>query len=302
MKSRTKKNIIKKVVKIAVFALSAMLFLGCQMESYAYTEEEIEAAKAWLSAHGYSPDAGGASQAYQDYLNGKFDAPQQNPQPDTQTPDGTTPGETQTPDGTTPDQEGTTPDEATNPDGTTQEETPNVDDRNENDTSQGKGETSEGESDGKGDDGSSKGEKGDEEDSKSENNQNGSGTGTNSTTPQLNPSNAAGNGQGSSVMSTQEQELLLEALEQFVEENGSIESMGSTREDSMSENDISENSISSDNLEEQEENKDEFVPVSSNTNDEKQRENQNALYIWIIASVAAVAVLGVICFFVLRKK
>lgn len=41
--------------------------------SYAYTEEEIQQAKAWLSAHGYSPDAGGANQAYQDYLDGKFD-------------------------------------------------------------------------------------------------------------------------------------------------------------------------------------------------------------------------------------
>jgi len=41
--------------------------------SHAYTEEQKEQAKAWLSAHGYSPDMGGANQAYQDYLNGKFD-------------------------------------------------------------------------------------------------------------------------------------------------------------------------------------------------------------------------------------
>ncbi|MCM1180362.1 MAG: hypothetical protein NC347_08915 [Clostridium sp.] len=39
----------------------------------AYTEEEKQQAKAWLSAHGYSPDMGGANQAYEDYLNGKFD-------------------------------------------------------------------------------------------------------------------------------------------------------------------------------------------------------------------------------------
>lgn len=39
----------------------------------AYTEEEKAQAKAWLSAHGYSPDYSGASQAYQDYLDGKFD-------------------------------------------------------------------------------------------------------------------------------------------------------------------------------------------------------------------------------------
>lgn len=56
-------------------ALALILTLGLSIHttSYAYTEEEIAQAKAWLSAHGYSPDAGGASQAYQDYLNGKFD-------------------------------------------------------------------------------------------------------------------------------------------------------------------------------------------------------------------------------------
>jgi hypothetical protein len=49
------------------------LGLGIGTTSHAYTEEEKQQAKAWLSAHGYSPDAGGASQAYQDYLDGKFD-------------------------------------------------------------------------------------------------------------------------------------------------------------------------------------------------------------------------------------
>ncbi len=38
-----------------------------------YTQEEKEQAKAWLSAHGYAPTREGAAQAYQDYLNGKFD-------------------------------------------------------------------------------------------------------------------------------------------------------------------------------------------------------------------------------------
>lgn len=38
-----------------------------------YTEEQKQQAKAWLSAHGYAPTQAGASQAYQDYLNGKFD-------------------------------------------------------------------------------------------------------------------------------------------------------------------------------------------------------------------------------------
>ena len=38
-----------------------------------YTEEQKNAAKAWLSAHGYPPTRAGAAMAYQDYLNGKFD-------------------------------------------------------------------------------------------------------------------------------------------------------------------------------------------------------------------------------------
>ena len=38
-----------------------------------YSEEQIAAAKAWLSAHGYAPTRAGAAAAYQDYLDGKFD-------------------------------------------------------------------------------------------------------------------------------------------------------------------------------------------------------------------------------------
>ncbi|MGN0155477.1 MAG: hypothetical protein ACI4A3_13580 [Lachnospiraceae bacterium] len=63
--------------KIFLFLITGILIffmtIGTGSTSYAYTEEEKAAAKAWLSAHGYSPDAGGASQAYQDYLDGKFD-------------------------------------------------------------------------------------------------------------------------------------------------------------------------------------------------------------------------------------
>ena len=64
----------KRIVIIVITCL--MMLLGCVgigIKSYAYTEEQKQQAKAWLSAHGYSPDAGGAAAAYQDYLNGKFD-------------------------------------------------------------------------------------------------------------------------------------------------------------------------------------------------------------------------------------
>ena len=55
-----------------LFILCAVLYCHSTTVTYAYTKEEVEAAKAWLSGHGYSPDAAGAAQAYQDYLNGKF--------------------------------------------------------------------------------------------------------------------------------------------------------------------------------------------------------------------------------------
>lgn len=58
---------------ISALVLAFCLAFSVAEVSYAYTEEEKQQAKAWLSAHGYSPDAGGASQAYQDYLDGKFD-------------------------------------------------------------------------------------------------------------------------------------------------------------------------------------------------------------------------------------
>ena len=38
-----------------------------------YTPEQKQAAKAWLSAHGYPPTRAGAAQAYQDFLDGKLD-------------------------------------------------------------------------------------------------------------------------------------------------------------------------------------------------------------------------------------
>lgn len=316
MKKIKKKNMLKKMLNLVTLALCAMLFWGCQMETHAYTEEEIEAAKAWLSANGYSPDAGGASQAYQDYLNGKFDAqvPGQQTPGDTTTPNGTT-----TPNDTSAPNDTTTPNGTTNPNDTTPEQTPNEDTTDENGTSGSKGGESDGKSDSKKNNGSSKGDKGDKEEdgenSKSENSEtgseNGNGTGTeandtenesNDIVSQTNPSATTGSGQQTGELTTQEEELLLQALEQFVMENTGYVSTGSSQTSSMSENEISENNVNDDNWEAQTEKEDEFVAVSSDTNDREQKENKNAFYIWIIASIAAVALFGVICFFVLRKK
>lgn len=67
-----KKNICK--LSIILIAVVCSLLI-CKTSSYAYTQEEKEAAKAWLIANGYSPDWGGANAAYQDYLNGKWGGP-----------------------------------------------------------------------------------------------------------------------------------------------------------------------------------------------------------------------------------
>ncbi len=76
-------DIIKKS-KIVLVILAALMCLTVANTfdlingsvSYAaegYTDEQVAAAKAWLSAHGYPPTRAGAAQAYQDYLDGKFD-------------------------------------------------------------------------------------------------------------------------------------------------------------------------------------------------------------------------------------
>lgn len=68
-----KMRLIKPAMFIVGLILVVAVSLGMSHEARAYTDEEKAQAKAWLSAHGYSPDAGGAAAAYQDYLNGKFD-------------------------------------------------------------------------------------------------------------------------------------------------------------------------------------------------------------------------------------
>ncbi len=46
---------------------------GGSTSTSGYSSEQIAAAKAWLSAHGYAPTRAGAAAAYQDYLAGKLD-------------------------------------------------------------------------------------------------------------------------------------------------------------------------------------------------------------------------------------
>lgn len=61
------------VMIMCTFLMFAGVFCGVKTSAYAYTDEEIQMAKDWLSANGYSPTRAGAEQAYQDYLNGLVD-------------------------------------------------------------------------------------------------------------------------------------------------------------------------------------------------------------------------------------
>ena len=67
------KNVNNKVIRYIVTC--SILIMGLYFVSTtasAYTEEQINQAKAWLSAHGYSPTRAGADQAMSDYENGKL--------------------------------------------------------------------------------------------------------------------------------------------------------------------------------------------------------------------------------------
>ncbi len=86
MHKMNRKTII--AMKLAVLIAASFVVLFCSFFEFnvnaagtdislyseeGYSEEDIAAAKAWLSAHGYPPTRAGAEQAYQDYLDGKFD-------------------------------------------------------------------------------------------------------------------------------------------------------------------------------------------------------------------------------------
>lgn len=65
---------IKKFYVIAALIISTLAFQASVLPAQAYTEEEKQMVKNWLSSHGYPPTMDGAYQAYQDYLDGKYDS------------------------------------------------------------------------------------------------------------------------------------------------------------------------------------------------------------------------------------
>ena len=67
---------MKKLLLIFMLVLGTVTFANRSVQTYAYTEQQKQEAKAWLSAHGYAPTRAGAEQAYQDYKDGKIDVPE----------------------------------------------------------------------------------------------------------------------------------------------------------------------------------------------------------------------------------
>ena len=69
---KMKKGGNKVIRYILMFSIILLGLLFIRTTASAYTEEQINQAKAWLSAHGYSPTRAGAGQAMSDYENGKL--------------------------------------------------------------------------------------------------------------------------------------------------------------------------------------------------------------------------------------
>ena len=67
---------MKKLLLIVMLVLGAVTITGRPVQTYAYTEQQKQQAKSWLSSHGYAPTRAGAEQAYQDYMDGKIDVPE----------------------------------------------------------------------------------------------------------------------------------------------------------------------------------------------------------------------------------
>ena len=319
-----RKKAWRGMIGIASLVLCGALLFRCQMVACAYTEEEKEAAKQWLSQNGYSPDMGGANQAYQDYLNGKFDNQMpgnNNNQGDSQNGSQTPNDEngTQTPDtqnGTqnqeTPDSEGNssdsqTPDtqsgdnSGTSTDGTGTSDSTNKGSKDKN-SKNDKSKNSEGSNTKK----NSNNEKDNTTGSSGNTTSNIDGTGATSTDSgqSQNENGTASTQQDGQTLTSdmpQEQEAAVMSfvLTQLATENKKTVTAEEReqREAELYEQSLVASAAVSEN-ESTDDAKDENKSASANKETEK---SSNVFQIWIVISVVAVIALGGICFLVMRK-
>ncbi|MBQ7065284.1 MAG: hypothetical protein IJN92_00525 [Lachnospiraceae bacterium] len=284
-----KKNIMKRILYIIPFVLSAILFFQTTITTRAYTEEEIEAAKAWLSANGYSPDAGGAAAAYQDYLNGKF---------------GPVPGQENA--GTT-DNTGATDNNGATDNGNTPEtsegtETPDAtQDPGSESSKQGESNSTKKDNSKKNSDDSQ--ENNPEQANEAEGNQTGDDENNPSQTNQGQDSTDSANlNQGESTPMTPEQ---IESVETLIKQVMEDEKQSST---SANDAEISENADITDKEEEKDleekdlEESDEELTLQKEKKEQAKKQQRKAFLIWAASFAGIIILIGVIYYLFSRKR
>ena len=334
-----RKKAWRGIVNIASLALCIVLGFRSQMVAYAYTEEEKAAAKQWLSQHGYSPDMGGANQAYQDYLNGKFDnempgnggnqqdgTQDPNNQGGSQTPDGSNnQNGSQTPDGSNNQNGSQTPDGSNNqngsqtPDGSNNQNGSQTPDSSKNqdgsqssetDKKPGNSGTSVGEAEGeKGEPpkGSSDKDKGSSNDGNQTQIPNGGNetaspvSGTGQTEAGATPTQPNGEIGTNEMTKEQEAEFMNFLVTQLAEGNKKTTTVEERekREAELYQQSLVGSTTVGDN-ETTDTGKDDSQETSVD-NKEKEEQKGNVFQTWILVSIVAILALGGVCFWVIRK-
>lgn len=311
---KQKRKLLRGSISIVSLLLCMTLLYKCQMVTYAYTDEEKEAAKQWLVQNGYSPDRGGANQAYQDYLNGKFDNEDPN--------NGDNQNGSQTP-GDQNNQNGSqTPDDENNQNGSQTPDTQGeqqVQDEGESGTSQNGHKEGESQSDSQ----NTKDSKGKKNQNQDKNTEKDSGddtsadNGQNGTASpdagQENEKNSTNNGQNttadvdsgaftSDMTTEQEADFMKFVASQLAEDNqqGINQEERDKREAELYEQSLADSqAVSANGKPENATGDSQDVATSS----ELEEENASGAFgIWMVVSVVAVLALGGVCFLALKKR
>lgn len=262
------KILIKKIMLILPFMLSILIFFQTSIKAEAYTQEEIEAAKAWLSANGYSPDAGGAAAAYQDYLNGKF---------------GPVPGQEST-DTTDNDNTPATSDGVENPAATEESGSSEAEEQNGNTGKNGSN------------DKNSK-DKDSQENGKEQTSQTAGSESNQTDTQQGQGTTGSTNQDEVEAMSTEQMESMEALLKQIVEETNQSSSYTNQSESSaLEDSTVSENSNITNNDVEPSSKETEDMAIQNSNKEQAKEKHQKAFYIWL-ASFAGIILFMVVIYY-----
>ena len=298
-------NIFRMIIVIASIVIMVSLFSKCKMVAYAYTDEEKEAAKQWLIENGYSPDRNGANQAYQDYLNGKFD--EKKPEDQDKKDDGSEkPDDKNNQDGSdTPgDQDDSNkPDDdqkKENQDG--EQESDGTQNQNEDDSKKNK--DSKNAKDSKNKKKSNQDGKQDQKQNQNENqneNQNQNVNGSSEDEQNI-VENVGDIPLVSDLTKEQESDFMKFVATQVVKSNkpNINQEERDKRQQELYEQSLAKSDVISEN--DSAEYDDNDVQETEGSLDVEDESQSGVLRIWILISVVAVLVLGTVCFLVLRKR